>query len=252
MENPSALRATDSQRPSAIGGRQHPRSDIQQLLSAIRRCVLPSSGARPRAALDHRHYYRLSEGVPLAASAWGRGGRYQWILCWGAVGSESCEQQREQGGGYCWERESWGGIRSVFECHECVPCGFDQKGFGGSSLPLVSLAPLKVQGYVQGSPVTLSYYNNIMSTVALVPMVVISGELPGALRLIGGEGAKTFLWGASITVRPHSVQPLLKLTSRASLASSFLSPRSCLSKSHRQSRTVSQLLFFHALFAHPQ
>lgn len=55
------------------------------------------------------------------------------------------------------------------------------------------------QGYVQGSPVALAYYNNIMSTIALVPVVVLTGEAPGVLRLLIG-GARTFFWGALITV----------------------------------------------------
>ncbi|ORX36335.1 hypothetical protein BD324DRAFT_489113 [Kockovaella imperatae] len=53
---------------------------------------------------------------------------------------------------------------------------------------------------VQGSAIALSYYNNILSTLALIPLVIICGEGPGALRLLSGEhDAKTFFWGAGIT-----------------------------------------------------
>jgi len=55
------------------------------------------------------------------------------------------------------------------------------------------------QGYVQGSPVALAYYNNIMSTIALVPVVFLTGEVPGVMSLLMGE-ARTFFWGALITV----------------------------------------------------
>jgi len=59
---------------------------------------------------------------------------------------------------------------------------------------------------VQNSPIALAYYNNILSTIALVPMVCLTGELPGALRLLQGAEASTFYWGAGITVR-HAASP---------------------------------------------
>ena len=52
---------------------------------------------------------------------------------------------------------------------------------------------------MQGSPVALAYYNNIMSTIALVPVVFLTGEAPGVMRLLMGE-ARTFFWGVLITV----------------------------------------------------
>jgi hypothetical protein len=36
--------------------------------------------------------------------------------------------------------------------------------------------------------------------MALLPMVVLSGELPGTIRLLTGPEASTFFWGATITV----------------------------------------------------
>jgi GDP-fucose transporter C1 len=53
---------------------------------------------------------------------------------------------------------------------------------------------------VNGSPMALSYYNNILSTAFLIPMVVVAGELPGTLRILSGFDAKIFVAGASITV----------------------------------------------------
>ncbi|ORY27496.1 hypothetical protein BCR39DRAFT_538287 [Naematelia encephala] len=52
---------------------------------------------------------------------------------------------------------------------------------------------------VQNSPIALSYYNNILSTAALVPLVILSGEAGGALRLLQGTERATFFWGAGIT-----------------------------------------------------
>ncbi|KAK6907127.1 hypothetical protein L486_04161 [Kwoniella mangroviensis CBS 10435] len=52
---------------------------------------------------------------------------------------------------------------------------------------------------VSNSPISLSYYNNILSTLALIPMFIISGELPSAIRLLSNGGASQFLWGATIT-----------------------------------------------------
>lgn len=37
-------------------------------------------------------------------------------------------------------------------------------------------------------------------------MVCLTGELPGALRLLQGAEASTFYWGAGITVR-HAASP---------------------------------------------
>jgi GDP-fucose transporter C1 len=53
---------------------------------------------------------------------------------------------------------------------------------------------------VQGSPVALAYYNNILSTAALLPLVILTGEGPAALRVFTSGSAGTFLWGAGITV----------------------------------------------------
>ncbi|WVR03996.1 hypothetical protein IAU60_000995 [Kwoniella sp. DSM 27419] len=52
---------------------------------------------------------------------------------------------------------------------------------------------------VSNSPIGLSYYNNILSTLALIPIFIVSGELPVALRLLSSGGASQFFWGAAIT-----------------------------------------------------
>ncbi|OCF45081.1 hypothetical protein I317_01133 [Kwoniella heveanensis CBS 569] len=52
---------------------------------------------------------------------------------------------------------------------------------------------------VGSSPIGLSYYNNILSTLALIPMFILSGEVSSAYRLLTSGGARQFFWGAGIT-----------------------------------------------------
>ncbi|KDQ54154.1 hypothetical protein JAAARDRAFT_196895 [Jaapia argillacea MUCL 33604] len=62
---------------------------------------------------------------------------------------------------------------------------------------------------VKGSALDLSWYGNALSAVGLFPLVVLSGEMPGVMRLLfGGAEAPagstftplaTFLWGSAIT-----------------------------------------------------
>ncbi|WWC87664.1 uncharacterized protein L201_002555 [Kwoniella dendrophila CBS 6074] len=52
---------------------------------------------------------------------------------------------------------------------------------------------------VSNSPISLSYYNNILSTLALIPIFIVSGELPSAIKLLSNGGGSQFLWGAAIT-----------------------------------------------------
>lgn len=64
---------------------------------------------------------------------------------------------------------------------------------------------------VNGSAALLSWYTNILSTMVLIPLVILSGELPDVLKLLLGAdelirpansmGAlRTFLWGTAIAV----------------------------------------------------
>ena len=63
---------------------------------------------------------------------------------------------------------------------------------------------------VKGSALHLSWYTNLYSAVALVPVIIIAGEAPaiGALfaepgpMSIGISPLTTFLWGSAITVCP--------------------------------------------------
>ncbi|RXK41392.1 hypothetical protein M231_01297 [Tremella mesenterica] len=52
---------------------------------------------------------------------------------------------------------------------------------------------------VQGSPVYLSYYNNLISTLILIPLIPLSGEMNGLSKLLSGQGTKTFIFGVGIT-----------------------------------------------------
>jgi hypothetical protein len=68
------------------------------------------------------------------------------------------------------------------------------------SPPKDGLGLTDVEAVVNNSPMALSYYNNILSTVFLLPIIVLSGELSGTIRIFQGFEAKTFIIGASITV----------------------------------------------------
>jgi GDP-fucose transporter C1 len=61
---------------------------------------------------------------------------------------------------------------------------------------------------VNGDAIELSWYSNILSSVLLLPLIVLAGELPDVLDLIktpffssaGSSTLVTFLWGSLITV----------------------------------------------------
>ncbi|KAK4683604.1 solute carrier family 35 (GDP-fucose transporter), member C1, partial [Tremellales sp. Uapishka_1] len=52
---------------------------------------------------------------------------------------------------------------------------------------------------VDNSPVALAFYNNILSMIALIPLIFLSGEYPAVLRLLTGEGVYTFAVTAGLT-----------------------------------------------------
>ena len=56
------------------------------------------------------------------------------------------------------------------------------------------------QNAVGGSPIALSYYNNILSTCFLAPMVLFAGEARGVANMLSGPEFSAFAWGAAITV----------------------------------------------------
>lgn len=61
---------------------------------------------------------------------------------------------------------------------------------------------------VKGSALHLSWYTNLYSAIALVPVVIIAGEVPAIAALLaeqdplmaGISPLNTFLWGSAITV----------------------------------------------------
>ncbi|CAL1709549.1 unnamed protein product [Somion occarium] len=61
---------------------------------------------------------------------------------------------------------------------------------------------------VKGSALHLSWYTNLLSSVALIPVIILAGELPKTLALLFGDlpslpdemsPLATFLWGSAIT-----------------------------------------------------
>ena len=60
---------------------------------------------------------------------------------------------------------------------------------------------------VKGSALHLSWYTNLYSAIALVPIIVVSGEIPAIAALLdepsplstGISPLNTFLWGSAIT-----------------------------------------------------
>ena len=61
---------------------------------------------------------------------------------------------------------------------------------------------------VNGDAIELSWYSNVLSSVALLPLIVLAGEVPDILAFIstpvssftGNSPLTTFLWGTLITV----------------------------------------------------
>lgn len=61
---------------------------------------------------------------------------------------------------------------------------------------------------VNGDAIELSWYSNVMSSVLLLPLIVLAGEVPDILAFIstpvssftGNSPLNTFLWGSLITV----------------------------------------------------
>ena len=52
---------------------------------------------------------------------------------------------------------------------------------------------------MNGSPIALAYYNNILSTLALFPLIFLTGEASAAMSALSVD-ARRFIWGALITV----------------------------------------------------
>lgn len=67
---------------------------------------------------------------------------------------------------------------------------------------------------VNGSALALSWYTNLLSSIVLPPIFLLTGEGPAIMKLLFGldellrpEGAisplTTFIWGSMITVSSH-------------------------------------------------
>lgn len=69
---------------------------------------------------------------------------------------------------------------------------------------------------VDGSAIDLAWYTNLLSAVAILPIMVIAGEIPEITKLLfGADGSLvgessalgTFLWGTAVTASVSAVFP---------------------------------------------
>ena len=77
--------------------------------------------------------------------------------------------------------------------------------FGISSSLMTALhAAVMKRGFrvVEGSALSMSWYSNLLSSVLLVPFIIILGEGPAVLDLLSGngEGLSTFIIGSAVSV----------------------------------------------------
>lgn len=87
--------------------------------------------------------------------------------------------------------------------------------FGASSSLLSALhAAVMKRGFevVDGSALSMSWYSNLLSSVLLIPFIIILGEGPAVFDLLSGraEGFWTFVIGSVITV--SAVQLIVRRT----------------------------------------
>lgn len=87
--------------------------------------------------------------------------------------------------------------------------------FGVSSSIITAMHSVVIKqslNVVNGSALLLSWYTNLLSAMALAPIMVLAGEGPDIMKLLFGvdeliEGRSsaltTFLWGSAITVSLH-------------------------------------------------
>lgn len=89
--------------------------------------------------------------------------------------------------------------------------------FGVASSAITALHSVVIKQsleIVDGSALALAWYTNLLSAGALIPIVLLTGELPSILALLfgidepvaGGSMTyfSTFVWGSAITVRFNS------------------------------------------------
>lgn len=85
-------------------------------------------------------------------------------------------------------------------------------GIASSAITAVhSVVIKKSLDVVKGSAAHLSWYTNLLSAVAMIPLIVLAGEVPAIMNLffgpdeiVPGSGdmtaLRTFVWGSMITV----------------------------------------------------
>lgn len=69
---------------------------------------------------------------------------------------------------------------------------------------------------LNGSALDLAWYSNLLSSIVLLPLLIIAGEGPAILDLLvkgiseGSAAFTTFLWGSAITVRVIIIRQVLR------------------------------------------
>lgn len=103
---------------------------------------------------------------------------------------------------------------------DAIPIALLGIAFGVSSSAITAVHSVVIKkslDVVQGSAMHLSWYTNLLSAVAIIPLIVLAGEVPAIIRLIFGSDdiappsdelseLHTFVWGSVITV---GTQPAL-------------------------------------------
>ena len=79
--------------------------------------------------------------------------------------------------------------------------------FGVAAAAMIAIHAVLVKGAikaVEGKTMDLAYWQNVLSVIALLPGMAISGEIPILLRTIGGDEGSlgAFMFGSALTVRP--------------------------------------------------
>lgn len=87
-------------------------------------------------------------------------------------------------------------------------------GVASSAITAVhSVVIKKSLDVVKGSTMNLSWYTNLLSAMAMIPVIILAGEVPAIMDLFFGPmqvvsdgeltDLQTFIWGSFITVCVH-------------------------------------------------
>lgn len=81
--------------------------------------------------------------------------------------------------------------------------------FGVASAMMIAVHAVLVKAAikkVEGKTMDLAYWQNALSAIALLPAILVSGEIPILLRMLLGQegGLSSFLVGSAVTVRRAS------------------------------------------------